>query len=855
MDVFAHAFIPQAFKIINDIPCRILSDERQHLIDYQTYVASFAGQYFLNAPRSQSFPRAVHSASSIRAAFAITSTEYGEHLGACFALEYEAHCRVIQSANMYGVVLGIFDAARALYTLRVPGLMDGNPQVDIGDMVLIRQLIIDPTTQLPMRHTQGPLSQDGMAAARAGFTGVQHAATVWSIIRGQEEVVLCIPSFSHYLGSTSFNVAFTVPDETYQALWRAKDHITGSLYVQGAHERSEIPPQTDSMLDSCIHPWIRRMLFPNELDGVQTVDHPKGFFKQQWVDDHLNFEQQKAVDAIQGRNYGCVPFLVSGPPGSGKTKLVCEAVLQLLCLKRLRGSILVCAPSDQAADIIALRLQRFVGTGDLFRLIHPSRTFESVSGSLLPWCHVIDNHFGLPPFPTLMSYKIIVATCRAADMLVQACATNRNLAEWQWSLTKTINPFVPDDQPKHVPVHWSDLIVDEAAQATELELLIPLSVVAPPANLLLEHTPRLVLIGDQFQLGPRLYEKGTAMSTSLLERLFARRLYSNHPLARTNLRNRAALKFPMLIPPFANFTRNYRSHPAMLAIPSSLFYHNTLIPQRAGSTSPMASWEGWKGRKWPVMFLTNPGLEACQDLEVTCQGWYNQREANIAVDLASSIVQSGRVRASNICIMTPFVAQVRLIRKMCRASGMYDVNVGPDYVFQGLEFPIVIVCTTRVRSRFLENDHRSGAGIIGEEKKFNVAITRAQDGLFVVGNPWTLAQDRCWEAFLSFCWRNSLWHENEVACIKDVDLDEPNSGRWAPSPSQVRDNAGLEAAMLYQESIQRIDADDHATSLLKPRRQLGLQRAEDPMQVQGIAAEAALREMDKVEEDLRQSHI
>ena len=54
------------------------------------------------------------------------------------------------------------------------------------------------------------------------------------------------------------------------------------------------------------------------------------------------------------------------------------------------------------------------------------------------------------------------------------------------------------------------------------------------------------------------------------------------------------------------------------------------------------------------------------------------------------------------------------------------------------------------------------SGIIFESKRFNVAMTRAKQGLIVIGNPWILQKDPSWVAFLSFCWRNgAVEHDSE----------------------------------------------------------------------------------------------
>ena len=109
--------------------------------------------------------------------------------------------------------------------------------------------------------------------------------------------------------------------------------------------------------------------------------------------------------------------------------------------------------------------------------------------------------------------------------------------------------------------------------------------------------------------------------------------------------------------------------------------------------------------------------------------------------------------------MSPFRAQVRLLRKMAREGDLRKLNIGPMEAFQGLESRFVILCTTRARRRFLDDDGVGGAGIVGEPKKLNLAITRPKEGLVVIGNPWVLGMSY---RFLDACSPLRLWLSLQV---------------------------------------------------------------------------------------------
>lgn len=403
----------------------------------------------------------------------------------------------------------------------------------------------------------------------------------------------------------------------------------------------------------------------------------------------------------------------------------------------------------------------------------------------------------------------------------------------------------PDEPMLESPLHWTALLMDEAAQAVEPEALIPLSVIAPPTGYKAteQSLPTFVMAGDQSQLGPRTASRTIAMQTSLFERLLNRPLYFSHPLARSKesggvMRPLTQSMLPIIRPPFTNLIRNYRSHPAILATPSVLFYNDTLEPEARDTTS-LLSWFGWKGpRNWPVLFCSNT---APDETGPDGSSLYNTEEAKTACWYALSFLNAGLVQQQEICIMSPFRAQVYNLRQVARQP-RYNipwVNIGPLEAFQGLESKLVILCTTRTRRQFVERDNQRGLGVIHEPRRFNVALTRAKEGLIVIGNPVTLQQDRCWETFLAFCCRNGLCD----------DFVQGYGGQ--PLISTLREEAKvvsrLEKQLIYQAEHSQANGVQNATNGM---RRLGFGRDEDEDAWRaGVAAEEAVQQEDGVHDD------
>ncbi|KAL8665546.1 MAG: hypothetical protein Q9168_007682 [Polycauliona sp. 1 TL-2023] len=804
-DIYAHAYIPEAFLAVNASPAILLTSNPVPAIDFVAYTATFAGSLLLPPMPVLQLP-AYDGASPVDDVSNLQIENYFQHQSDCLVLDLEAQVPEIRTYDMFGVQLDVVDRASETYSLQVPGLLENAPRVAFGDNIMVRQLVMDPSTKLPL------------AAPASGSTGFQISAVAVAIHRPKEVLHLRINGFTPHL--LKCNVSFIVQTRWIKSLQRAVGDIAAALKA------------------SQKHPNIIISANQTPEDSPSSTEHDFGPIGTPIKSPPIRTKHDyMAVDSVLSRSYGNIPFLVNGPPGTGKTKTMVEIVTQLAFDPENEGAILVCAPSDSAADTLALRLQSHFEPKVMFRLNDYSRTFAEVPQELLPYCYVQSDIFHLPPLPELMSCKIIIATCRAADVLVQARVTNNDLVTLENNTTDMLNPHLTAQRrnARNASLHWTALIVDEAAQATEPEMLIPISVVAPPTTCNTKPNPMFVMAGDQYQLGPRIYNTSTTLHISLFERLSNEKMFASHPQARQSQRRLGPFE-QMLRPSFINLTRNYRSHPAILAIPSALFYADTLIPE-ASDTDELESWETWCGRQWPVLFACNGGIDDCENIQTVGGGWYNIKEADKAISYAVDLLGSGLIEEqSEICIMSPFRAQVNLLRKTARNSGLWGLNIGPTDAFQGLESRFVILCTTRTRDRFLDEDAIKGMGIVNEPKKFNVAITRAKQGLIVIGNPCVLERDPYWTAFMCFCWRNGLWQKDEIEHSDGAkETNERDIDDWAPQSEALNSLAGLERALVYRE---REPADGGSQAV----RRFMSERGEDEIWTLGRLAEAALED-------------
>jgi helicase MOV-10 len=209
----------------------------------------------------------------------------------------------------------------------------------------------------------------------------------------------------------------------------------------------------------------------------------------------LNEEQQLAVTSMLTSPVLHAPYVLFGPPGTGKTVTLVEYVAQVVRLSHGRKRVLVCAASNAAADVIAKRLQTTLGKSEMLRLYSDSRSFNDVPESLREYCNW-DAHaesFYTPPVEQLHLNAVVVCTCFAGGRLY-----NKGVR----------------------PGHFECIVIDEAGHATEPELLAAIGGHLAPNS-------RVIIAGDHQQLGPVVFSSMVQkwLSVSLLERLMHREVY------------------------------------------------------------------------------------------------------------------------------------------------------------------------------------------------------------------------------------------------------------------------------------------------------------------------------------------
>ncbi|KAL3763335.1 hypothetical protein ACHAW5_011002 [Stephanodiscus triporus] len=393
----------------------------------------------------------------------------------------------------------------------------------------------------------------------------------------------------------------------------------------------------------------------------------------------LNESQRLAVQGAASNRL----TLVQGPPGTGKTAVAIR-ILQLwarVAQARVRpggdpSPILATSDSNIAVDNL---VEGCANVG--LRVVRLGRP-EAIRPELLQYCidrSPADNSKGgggsIPA--SLMKEKMKILK----NAQVVCCTCIGSGGDILDSMT------------------FERVMVDEATQATEPAVLVPLA----------RGCRQLVLVGDHCQLPP------TVLSTRAEEEGLGVPLFSRMVACG--------------VPPFMLDTQ-YRMHPGISMFPSDLFYGGKLKdgvspPERR----PLQGFP-WPREEFPIAFI--PVIDSVEIDDGVSKA--NEAEALEVCHAVVQLLDGGQCTVSDIAVVTPYAAQVRLIRRQLRnllPQGPPFVEVSSTDGFQGREKEAVIFSAVRSNSY-------GAVGFVSDWRRINVSFTRARRALIVVGNPDTL---------------------------------------------------------------------------------------------------------------------
>jgi helicase MOV-10 len=297
-----------------------------------------------------------------------------------------------------------------------------------------------------------------------------------------------------------------------------------------------------------------------------------------------------------------------------------------------------------------------------------------------------------------------------------------------------------------------------------------------------------VLAGDPKQLGPIVHSPLSSkygLSISLLERLIQLPVYRQD---RDSFPNSGYN--PRVLTKLLN---NYRAHPALLHLPNKLFYGGELVA--AGNrmrTHSLSTWEHLVTEGVPLIFH---GVQGKDQREASSPSWFNISEIEQVIEYVKWLIfetRENRVAAADIGIITPYAKQKQKLRDALAREGQRgnraafkEIKVGSTEEFQGQERRVIILTTVRTSRQFVESDAKHNLGFLTNPKRFNVACTRAQALMVVIGDPRVLRDDKHWGSLLNYCVETRAYR----GCALPINDDATSDALATQMEDLLRDDA------------------------------------------------------------------
>ncbi len=422
----------------------------------------------------------------------------------------------------------------------------------------------------------------------------------------------------------------------------------------------------------------------------------------------LNSSQEAAVNKVLNTKDVAI---VHGPPGTGKTTTLVEAICEVL---NRENQILVCAQSNMAVDWISEQLNdRGV---NVLRIGNPTRVTDKMLG--FTYERRFESH---PLYTELWSVRQAMRQLRSQSKSGNRRAIHEKINSLRDRCTNLELSIRHDlfDQCRIVActltgaanrllegIRFQSVFIDEAAQALEAACWIAI-----------RKADRVIFAGDHCQLPPTIkcMEAAKAgLDVTLMEKVVKHRPDSVQLL-----------------------DTQYRMHEAIAKFPSDWFYNGQL------KSAPSVGFRNILAYEAPMVWLDTSNLEYNEQATADLSGRYNSEEAKFIVKALEDYTEEvgiKRIQDERIDfgLISPYKNQVQRLRQLVKQSAglkpiKKTITINTIDGFQGQERDVVLISLVR-------SNEEGNIGFLRELRRMNVAITRAKMKLIIVGAADTLTR-------------------------------------------------------------------------------------------------------------------
>ena len=423
----------------------------------------------------------------------------------------------------------------------------------------------------------------------------------------------------------------------------------------------------------------------------------------------LNATQEEAVNKVL---HAKDVAIVHGPPGTGKTTTLVEAVYETL---HRENQVLVCAQSNMAVDWIS---EKLVDRGvSVLRIGNPSR----VNDKMLSFTYErrFESH---PDYPQLWSIRKAIRELYARSrkgaereavrqkinsLKDRATELEIRINESLFSEARVIAcTLVGSANRLLTGQKFGTLFIDEAAQALEAACWIPI-----------RKADRVILAGDHCQLPP------TVKAPEVL------RAGLGHTLMQTIVKNKPDTVSLLKL--------QYRMNDEIMRFSSEWFYGGML------QSAPEVKYRSILDFDTPIEWINTEGLDCNEEFIGENYGRINKSEAELSIEqLKGYITKIGRERfldeRIDVGMISPYKAQVQYLRRLVRNDAFFKpyrqaITINTVDGFQGQERDVILISLVRA-------NEEGQIGFLNDLRRMNVAITRARMKLIILGDASTLTR-------------------------------------------------------------------------------------------------------------------
>lgn len=423
----------------------------------------------------------------------------------------------------------------------------------------------------------------------------------------------------------------------------------------------------------------------------------------------LNATQEEAVNKVL---HAKDVAIVHGPPGTGKTTTLVEAVYETL---HRENQVLVCAQSNMAVDWIS---EKLVDRGvSVLRIGNPSR----VNDKMLSFTYErrFESH---PDYPQLWSIRKAIRELYARSrkgaereavrqkinsLKDRATELEIRINESLFSEARVIAcTLVGSANRLLTGQKFGTLFIDEVAQALEAACWIPI-----------RKADRVILAGDHCQLPPTV-KAPEALRAGL-----------GHTLMQTIVKNKPDTVSLLKL--------QYRMNDEIMRFSSEWFYGGML------QSAPEVKYRSILDFDTPIEWINTEGLDCNEEFIGENYERINKSEAELSIEqLKGYITKIGRERfldeRIDVGMISPYKAQVQYLRRLVRNDAFFKpyrqaITINTVDGFQGQERDVILISLVRA-------NEEGQIGFLNDLRRMNVAITRARMKLIILGDASTLTR-------------------------------------------------------------------------------------------------------------------